>query len=417
MVVKKKFKKNDEDIENFDEGDITGSEDELSESDRRLLEKVRKKHVPENLDSDDEVYGLKDGNVDDNEEEQEKEDDYDSLESDMDGPREDDDLPNERAWGKKKTAYYSTDFVDPDYEILSHKKMQAAELEEQEARTIQQRLAQQLDEADFGLDLIEPQVDSDEAPDEKVVKVDWSKMSKRKRVEYFLKENPEFDKVVSDVKKYLKEANEVLSPFLDLVDKLKVSHPSIDFVKIKYRLVLNYSVNVSFYLMLKAKKIPVSSHPVLIKIAQYRKLLTQLEENQGEILDKVSELVKSVSNEKLLQDILGNSNPDNEEEDDAEMDGMSGLSKDDDEEMEEHPEVEVSGEEKRPITTQIAKNKGLTPYRKKELKNPRVKHRIKFRKAKIRRKGAVREVRKELKRYDGEISGIKASVKKGIKLK
>lgn len=166
------------------------------------MEKVRKKHVPENLDSDDEVYGLKDGNVDDDDEEEqeEKEDDYDSLESDMDGPREDDDLPNERAWGKKKTAYYSTDFVDPDYETLSHKKMQAAELEEQEARTIQQRLAQQLDEADFGLDFIEPQVDSDEAPDEKVVKVDWSKMSKRKRVEYFHKENPEFDKVVSDVK-------------------------------------------------------------------------------------------------------------------------------------------------------------------------------------------------------------------------
>ncbi|CAD6230508.1 GSCOCG00006793001-RA-CDS [Cotesia congregata] len=284
MVLKKKFKKNGEDIENFDEGDITGSDDELSASDRRLLEKVRKKHVPENLDSDDEVYGLKDGNADDDdddeEEEADQEDGYDSLESDMDGPREDDGLPNERAWGKKKTAYYSTDFVDPDYETLSHKKMQAAELEEQEARTIQQRLAQQLDEADFGLDLIEPQVDSDEAPDEKVVKVDWSKMSKRKRVEYFHKENPEFDKVVSDVKKYLKEANEVLSPFLDLVDKLKVSHPSIDFVKIKYRLALNYSVNVSFYLMLKAKKIPVSSHPVLIKIAQYRKLLTQLEENQ-----------------------------------------------------------------------------------------------------------------------------------------
>ncbi|KAH0550293.1 something about silencing protein 10 [Cotesia glomerata] len=413
MVLKKKFKKNDEDIEKFDEGDITGSDDELSASDRRLLDKVRKKHVPENLDSDDEVYGLQDGNADDDEEE----DGYDSLESDMDGPREDDGLPNERAWGKKKTAYYSTDFVDPDYETLSHKKMQAAELEEQEARTIQQRLAQQLDEADFGLDLIEPQVDSDEAPDEKVVKVDWSKMSKRKRVEYFHKENPEFDKVVSDVKKYLKEANEILSPFLDLVDKLKVSHPSIDFVKIKYRLVLNYSVNVSFYLMLKAKKIPVSSHPVLIKIAQYRKLLTQLEENQGDILDKVSELVKSVSNEKLLQDILGNPNPEDEEENGAEMDGMSDLSKDNNEEMEEDPEFEVSGEEKRPITTQIAKNKGLTPYRKKELKNPRVKHRIKFRKANIRRKGAVREVRKELKRYDGEISGIKASVKKGIKLK
>lgn len=45
--------------------------------------------------------------------------------------------------------------------------------------------------------------------------------------------------------------------------------------------------------------------------------------------------------------------------------------------------------EKRAITYQMAKNKGLTPYRKKEQRNPRVKHRNKFRKAKISRKGAV----------------------------
>lgn len=37
----------------------------------------------------------------------------------------------------------------------------------------------------------------------------------------------------------------------------------------------------------------------------------------------------------------------------------------------------------------MAKNKGLTPHRKKELRNPRVKHKLKFRKALIRRKGAV----------------------------
>lgn len=39
----------------------------------------------------------------------------------------------------------------------------------------------------------------------------------------------------------------------------------------------------------------------------------------------------------------------------------------------------------------MAKNKGLTPHRKKEQRNPRVKHRMKYRKAVIRRKGAVRE--------------------------
>jgi len=38
---------------------------------------------------------------------------------------------------------------------------------------------------------------------------------------------------------------------------------------------------------------------------------------------------------------------------------------------------------------QILKNRGLTPRRKKENKNPRVKHRMKYRKAKINRRGQV----------------------------
>lgn len=65
----------------------------------------------------------------------------------------------------------------------------------------------------------------------------------------------------------------------------------------------------------------------------------------------------------------------------------------------------------------MMKNKGLTGHRKKELRNPRVKYRNQYRKAKIRRKGAVREVQTELTRYAGEWSGINASVIKSIKIK
>jgi len=72
---------------------------------------------------------------------------------------------------------------------------------------------------------------------------------------------------------------------------------------------------------------------------------------------------------------------------------------------------------KRGITYQIAKNKGLTPYRAKERRNPRVKYRMKYRKAKIRRKGQVREARTEISKYDGEFSGIKATTVRSIKLK
>lgn len=44
---------------------------------------------------------------------------------------------------------------------------------------------------------------------------------------------------------------------------------------------------------------------------------------------------------------------------------------------------------KRAITYQISRNKGLTPKRKKEQRNPRVKHRKKFHKAVIKRRSQV----------------------------
>lgn len=89
-----------------------------------------------------------------------------------------------------------------------------------------------------------------------------------------------------------------------------------------------------------------------------------------------------------------------------------------DEDVEENDEIqnEEENDDRRGITYQIAKNKGLTPKRSKLQRNPRVKHRQKFAKAKVRRKGQVREVRKEIKKYGGEISGINMRVKKGIKL-
>ena len=73
-------------------------------------------------------------------------------------------------------------------------------------------------------------------------------------------------------------------------------------------------------------------------------------------------------------------------------------------------------DDKRGITYQMFKNKGLAPKRNKDQRNPRVKHRHKFEKAKVRRKGQVRSIRTETKRYSGESSGINMRVKKGVKI-
>ncbi|XP_006622787.2 something about silencing protein 10 [Apis dorsata] len=447
--------KETENLENIDINDITNSEEEYSENERNLLRKIRERQSSESYDSDYEVYGLHEENEQD-QDNTENEIQTDSMESDIEGLREDFDLPNEKAWGKKKKDYYSTDYVDPDYATANQKDLVEAEMEEEEARNIQKRLAEQLDDVDFGLDIIQTTKNDNQKiyeNAEQFIKSDLSKLSKRQKQAIMQKESPEFVVLVNDFKDYMTEAKDLLAPFLKLVKNGIIPNcPAVSFIRIKYHLLLNYCINISFYLMLKAKRLPVSTHPVIKRLAQYRQLLNQLESEQGNLIQEIQEILKTKKEEKILYNILDNNkmsinkqkishfnektnhiekfvNEDTniyslESESDFEIENEHTNEKIDlqDREKNKIENVDtlntiIDDEGKRAITYQIAKNKGLMPHRKKEQRNPRVKHRNKYRKAKIRRKGAIREVRKEVTRYAGEISGIKASVKKSIKLK
>ncbi|XP_071875922.1 UTP3 small subunit processome component Sas10 [Bombus fervidus] len=437
------------DLEDVDINEVINSEEEYSENERELLRKVRDRQSSESYDSDYEVYGLHNAN-EQNQDDTEDEVQTDSMESDIEGLQEDSTLPNEKAWGKKKKAYYSTDFVDPDYTSISQKDLVQAEMEEEEARNIQKRLADQLDDIDFGLDFIQTRNDDQKAYEstEQFIKTDLSKLSKRQKQIMMQKESPEFIVLVNDFKDHMAEARDSLAPFLKLIkDGILPNCPTVSFIKTKYHLLLNYCINISFYLMLKAKRLPVNSHPIIKRLAQYRQLLNQLESAQGNLIQEIQEMLRAEREGKVLYNILnGNKininkqktyrfkekancvkrstneiiNADSlESELKTENVNEEKVSYNSKEKMEstDMSDLVVEDQGKRAITYQIAKNKGLTPYRKKEQRNPRVKHRNKYRKAKIRRKGAIREVRKEITRYAGEISGIKASVKKSIKLK
>nr|CAD7571867.1 unnamed protein product [Timema californicum] len=214
-----------------------------------------------------------------------------------------------------------------------------------------------------------------------------------------------------------------------------------------------YCTNISFYLLLKARRISVQSHPVVRRLYQYRQLLKQLEPVDQEVMtSQIDTILKLVEDGVLITPAVGNGQQDSTKAKSRKL--LRLLSKSqtqnvDSEDIEAvHPPVKKSklvemeqdadlnsqpeeegdvaegksveedeGDEKRAITYKMAKNRGLTPYRKKELRNPRVKHRIKYRKAKIRRKGQVREPRYEIQRYGGEISGIKTSVTRSTKIK
>jgi U3 small nucleolar RNA-associated protein 3 len=71
---------------------------------------------------------------------------------------------------------------------------------------------------------------------------------------------------------------------------------------------------------------------------------------------------------------------------------------------------------KRSVTWQILKNRGLTPHRKKENRNARVKHRNKYEK-KMKKLSSFRAVAKSQDgAYGGEKTGIRTGLARSVKL-
>ncbi|GJP53320.1 hypothetical protein CLOM_g12471 [Closterium sp. NIES-68] len=82
------------------------------------------------------------------------------------------------------------------------------------------------------------------------------------------------------------------------------------------------------------------------------------------------------------------------------------------------PEAEPTVDEdgRRQITTQIERNRGLMAHRNKAVKNPRKKYKLKHANAVVRRKGQVRDVKRETAPYGGESTGIRSSISRSVRI-
>ncbi|NXI09393.1 SAS10 protein, partial [Irena cyanogastra] len=421
-------------------------------------------------EEEEEVLGLQ--LPEDSEEEDEEEETQErnpfveySAEEDEDGEDEEAKLPHELSWGQRKQLYYDTDYGS-DAQAKGKRRQQEIdaeeEEEEQEAQVIQRRLVRDLGEDDYGLDMIQgylaEQQKTHDSKGQKIAK-DLQALSKKEQLKLLKQESPELLQLMEDFEVKLMEIKDELHPLLQMVSDGTIPQgKGSRYLQTKYHLYLNYCANISFYLVLKAKRMPVHSHPVIERLVAYRNIINDLAVIDQKLSPQVRMLLRNYydkKEEKLRKEnkfsvfltMDGKKNkpkqrasvPVNgqaaaaESTDESELDEEAALKyykmmeeklalkrkRTGDEDVLEEAVV-LEGEDpnkKRGVTYQMIKNKGLTPKRRKIDRNPRVKHREKFRRAKIRRKGQVREVRRELHRYAGELSGIRAGVKKGRKLK
>ena len=401
----------------------------------------------EDGEEEEEVLALDVADEDDEDGESEEGDDDDDGGSSVQSETEASVDPS-LSWGQRKKLYYDTDYGSKSRGRQTQQEVEEEEREEEEeAQLIQRRLAQALQEDDFGVSWVEafakpaPQVNEAET---RVVK-DLAKVSVKEKLKMLRKESPELLELIDDLKVKLTEMKDELEPLLQLVEQ-KIIPPGkgSQYLRTKYNLYLNYCSNISFYLILKARRVPAHGHPVIERLVTYRNLINKLSVVDQKLSSEIRHLLTlkggAGKKELNLKAKSMKAKPKSVSETSAAALAFPDLSDDSDfdeeaalkyyKEMEEKQKLKRKKEEnsteeqaledqnaKRAITYQIAKNRGLTPRRKKIDRNPRVKHREKFRKAKIRRRGQVREVRREEQRYTGELSGIRAGVKKSIKLK
>ncbi|CAF3379378.1 unnamed protein product [Rotaria sp. Silwood1] len=452
---------NDDDDHGFndDDDEIDAFYKERDENLRTALSKTTNKKSSKNKKSVSWALDNNDSDDENNRDEVLAFDDDDSMASDDDNDNEyqqiegdiDDDDNEEGdidedlggSWGTSRKIFYNEDANVDDED---------AKLEEQEAIQIQKKYYDMLEKNDFGLDLFQQKpstISIDRNLDEQalqrhiILPNNLLELSSNERLQLIRDQSPELESLCNEFKNIFDDLKIYLLPFIQLViDTSSLeefhSYSGWQFILSIIELYLTYCSYLSLYLMMKSTDLNISKHPIINDIEQYRKLCQLVNDDfqsmKSDLL-KLCELLQekklkinqsSVSKQNQLTSkphlIMNNGIPlpiKTTNGTTAKPSLRERMMKRREEKMNTETEIESKEDkpQKRGITYEIEKNKGLTAKRKKEYRNPRVRHRNKYAKALIKRKSRVPTARTEEERYTGEPTGIRAGIKRGIKLK
>ena len=350
--------------------------------------------------------------LDDNDEDEEEEDD-DEMFNMVDRPT------------RNK---YGGDVDERDFELIEgdgKDQPSTAVLEEMEAKQIQKRLASMISDTDISLELLG--VPTANVKDATKPQDDKTPLSTNVDLRF-----PEIEPMLSRLNEEVKKLNTIWIPLAKLVNNKenkslveKLGRPAVMFIKSKHLVTFTYCLNALFYLRLRSQNEIVEGHPVTARLVSSHKLLEQLETVEEFMLKPKKRLSclleameKGASAEKLetiaerqfeqKASRVRRAIPEEDVED--EMEGVEDIN--------EPTEGVDETEQKRSLTNQMENPSQINGPKSKDKRNPRVANRKRFDKALRRRRASgVREWKPPVNAYGGEITGIRAGVRRSTKLK
>ena len=148
---------------------------------------------------------------------------------------------------------------------------------------------QEEDEEQAELDAIAAKFDFDAETER-----DLDKLSMKEARELVKKEHPEFAPLL---KEHTSQVNALFQQVLPLLERAKtcpsLSGKGMDFLQAKHGLTLTYLVNLSYYILLKMRGVPVKGHPVLEELVKLRTLMEKMKPIDQKLQYQVEKLLKA----------------------------------------------------------------------------------------------------------------------------
>ncbi|RLN96613.1 hypothetical protein BBJ28_00013118 [Nothophytophthora sp. Chile5] len=302
---------------------------------------------------------------------------------------------------------------------------------------------------------------------------DFSKMSKKDKLQIVNQSAPELLGLIAELEATTKELEQVVTPAVlklrPVRRKSRTLQTGLRYLVTRQNLLLNYASNISFYLLLRAEGKSVADHPVLLHLLLLKKQLNKMQALDEVLNDQLQDLLtkelppepapkvndgldqffskkatatkadrkrgveaeasstKKAKKHKKAANVSAAELAEAERFYEASARDQAAV-KQAKKQLYSHetPAALQSSDEddsdveggKRGASYQIMKNKGLKAHKSKLNRNPRVKKRMQYRKAVIRRKGQVRDVRVgEAGKYGGETTGIKSNLTRSRKIR